>query len=108
MRRSLFQKIIDVEERRDDKNKIMATESSWSTKMRSVPCEIEIVSAKEQNFQERESVEKQFRVYYDEQGIHERDRIVGRSKPLSSGTKYEIIGIEPWDNYYMMRLRLWQ
>lgn len=108
MRQKLLPKTIDIETRRDTKNKIMATDSDWSMKFRSLPCEIEIVSAKEQIFERRESVEKMFRLYCDDIEVDERDRVVGKCQPLEPNQRYEIIGLEPWNNYLMMRLRLWQ
>ena len=108
MRKSLLKKYVNIERRRDTKNKIMATESTWSILHRSVPCEIEAVSAKEQNFQHRESVEKLFRLYCEPIDVAESDRVIGRVAPLERYEKYEIIGIEEWGKFLLMRLRLWQ
>lgn len=108
MRRSLWNKFVNIERRTESENSMMATESDWSTLHRSVKCEIEPISAKEQSFQRRESVEKLFRLYCDPIDVTEKDRVVGKESPLSRGERYEIIGIEEWGSFYLMRLRLWQ
>lgn len=109
MRRSQFQKSIKIQRRRDSKNEIMSTESEWITLYRSISCEIEAVSVKEQRFQRRESVEKEFRVYCEyDLDVTEKDRVIGRESPLQVDNKYEIIGVSHWDNHMILRLRRWQ
>lgn len=108
MRKSLWKKLIDIERRTESENSMMATESDWFTLHRSVRCEVESVSAKEQSFQRRESVEKLFRLYCDPVDVTEKDRVVGKESPLVTGERYEIVGVNDWGDFFLLRLRLWQ
>jgi hypothetical protein len=99
---------VDVEERALSENELLGSDVTWSTKLRGVRCQIEPISSKEQAFQDRESIEVEYRMYTNTLDIDETDRIVGRGDILEDGVRYGIQGVVSWGNHLVVRLREWQ